>query len=112
MTLDLATRIKPNLSRWSIGFLLGAWLLFFPNAPYIITDLLHLRERAAVPHWYDVLLFITDSNQLEAKLASLDIDVVLNSAAYNKVDIAENEPQVAYAVNGLAVRNLGGARPA
>ena len=49
---------------------------------------------------------ITDSTQLEARLASLDIDVVLNSAAYNKVDIAENEPQVAYAVNGLAVRNL------
>lgn len=49
---------------------------------------------------------ITDPQQLEAKLASLDIDLVLNAAAYNKVDIAESEPQVAYAVNGLAVRNL------
>ncbi len=49
---------------------------------------------------------ITDTSQLETKLASLEIDLVLNSAAYNKVDIAENEPQVAYAVNGLAVRNL------
>lgn len=49
---------------------------------------------------------ITDNLQLEAKLASLEIDVVLNAAAYNKVDIAESEPQVAYAVNGLAVRNL------
>lgn len=49
---------------------------------------------------------ITDPHQLEAKLASLDIDLVLNAAAYNKVDIAESEPQVAYAVNGLAVRNL------
>lgn len=49
---------------------------------------------------------ITDAQQLEAKLASLDIDLVLNAAAYNKVDIAEVEPQVAYAVNGLAVRNL------
>lgn len=49
---------------------------------------------------------ITDSHQLETKLAALDIDVVLNAAAYNKVDVAETEPQVAYAVNGLAVRNL------
>lgn len=49
---------------------------------------------------------ITDQTQLEAKLAALDVDLVLNSAAYNKVDIAETEPHVAYAVNGLAVRNL------
>jgi len=49
---------------------------------------------------------ITDTSQLEANLARLEIDLVLNAAAYNKVDIAENEPQVAYAVNGLAVRNL------
>ncbi|MBZ2183362.1 MAG: dTDP-4-dehydrorhamnose reductase [Bryobacter sp.] len=49
---------------------------------------------------------ITDPAQLEARLAALDIGLVLNAAAYNKVDIAESEPQVAYAVNGLAVRNL------
>jgi len=30
----------------------------------------------------------------------------LNSAAYNQVDVAEREPQAAYLVNGLAVRNL------
>ena len=49
---------------------------------------------------------ITDFRALESQLGLLDPDVVINAAAYNKVDVAETEPQVAYAANGLAVRNL------
>lgn len=33
------------------------WLIFFPNAPYILTDFLHLGSMGdMVPGWYDVLM--------------------------------------------------------
>lgn len=36
------------------------WFLFIPNAPYIVTDLIHIGEIRAVPVLYDVvLLFIS-----------------------------------------------------
>jgi dTDP-4-dehydrorhamnose reductase len=51
-------------------------------------------------------LDITDGAQVERKIAGLDPDLVVNSAAYNMVDVAEQEPQAAYLVNGLAVRHM------
>ncbi len=49
---------------------------------------------------------ITDAAAVEHALADYDPQVVFNCAAYNQVDVAEQEPQAAYAVNALAVRNL------
>jgi len=34
------------------------WLVFFPNAPYILTDILHLQA-GDVPLWYDLILLIS-----------------------------------------------------
>ena len=35
------------------------WLIFFPNAPYILTDLQHLSNTSgAMPVWYDVVMLI------------------------------------------------------
>lgn len=32
------------------------WLAFLPNAPYLVTDLVHLRPGRHVPLWYDGLM--------------------------------------------------------
>jgi len=49
---------------------------------------------------------IADASSVERILAAEDPAVVLNAAAYNQVDVAENEPLPAFLANGLAVRNL------
>jgi uncharacterized membrane protein len=35
------------------------WLLFLPNAPYLVTDFVYLREFRSVPLWYDIVMLTT-----------------------------------------------------
>ena len=35
------------------------WFLLYPNAPYIVTDFIHLGTSLVVPVWYDILLIFT-----------------------------------------------------
>jgi dTDP-4-dehydrorhamnose reductase len=51
-------------------------------------------------------LDITSTEQVQKAIGESDAEVVINSAAYNQVDIAESEPLAAYEANALAVRNL------
>lgn len=37
------------------------WLLFLPNAPYILTDILHLTRASHAPAWYDLALLLSFS---------------------------------------------------
>ncbi len=39
----------------------GTWLLFFPNAMYLVTDLVHVSDTTLVPLWYDVILLFSAS---------------------------------------------------
>jgi uncharacterized membrane protein len=42
-----------------LAILLTSWLLFFPNSPYILTDLFHLKTHSAAPVWFDWALILS-----------------------------------------------------
>ena len=44
---------------WRFISFSAAWLLFFPNAPYIFTDLIHLTNRSSVHFWVDLAVILS-----------------------------------------------------
>jgi uncharacterized membrane protein len=54
VSVVIASRRAPSRAG---TFALGAvWLAFFPNAPYLVTDLIHLRAHGVVLHLYDAMM--------------------------------------------------------
>ena len=48
-------RPTPRFALLCIGLL---WFFFFPNAAYIVTDIVHLSTRPRIPFWYDMITFM------------------------------------------------------
>ena len=52
-------RFKQGTRRnWRFAVLAGAWLLFFPNAPYIFTDVSHVTRGWLQHFWVDLTLIL------------------------------------------------------
>ena len=77
--------LKPALckSKITIFILLGSWLLFFPNAPYILTDLFHLRlKNLSMPIWFDLVLILSFAwtGLMFGFLSLWDIETILSKS--------------------------------
>ncbi len=57
---SLFTDMKSS-KKWKQLLSFSAWLIFFPNALYIVTDLIHLQMVTSVPKWYDAVLLFASS---------------------------------------------------
>ncbi len=122
--------------KWALYFFLPfavfLWLIFFPNAPYLLTDLQHLFMTSGAPLWYDVVVMVWFSwTGLLLGLVSLYLmhDIILRLfgrksgwafvslvsalssfgvylgrfARFNSWDLFNDPKEVAFTVLGLAI---------
>ncbi len=53
------TAVFYHRRRFLLAGMGSLWLLFLPNAPYLVTDLIHLRPTPNAPLWYDAIMLFS-----------------------------------------------------
>ena len=73
-------KAKADMNKYVLLFWLGIWLLFLPNAPYIVTDLIHLQSSSSII-WFDIFMVsgFAISGLLLFYFSILDIQTILKS---------------------------------
>jgi uncharacterized membrane protein len=74
-------RLDPRRRPVTRAVLFVLWLLFLPNAPYVITDLIHLQHDPPVPLWFDLamLLSAAGTGLILGYLSLLDVHRLLEA---------------------------------
>lgn len=84
--------INPRLNKNKIATLiiLMIWILFFPNSPYILTDLFHLKPRSSAPIWFDLILILSYAwtGLLYGFISLMDIESLLKRKLSNTITFA------------------------
>ena len=66
---------------WQTGCLFTLWLLFLPNAFYLVTDFIHLRTNSDIGMVYDVVLMATYT------LAGLALGYAWLAGSYTRTNV-------------------------
>ncbi|MBI1765231.1 MAG: DUF1361 domain-containing protein [Acidobacteria bacterium] len=57
---NLQHGLQHRQRRWlPVSVFAVLWLLFLPNATYLVTDIIHLKPRNGVPLWYDLIVLVS-----------------------------------------------------
>lgn len=76
--LVMYPRFRKNI--FLLVAMIALWIVFFPNAPYILTDLFHLRWSTAAPIWFDTIMILSFAwtGLCFGFLSLMDIDKLLS----------------------------------
>lgn len=73
-------------AKWKQVSTFCCWLAFFPNALYIVTDLIHLQLETTVPKWFDAILLFSASvaGLMMAFISLYRFEVFLDKTVHKK----------------------------
>jgi uncharacterized membrane protein len=74
-------------ARWKTALLFCCWLAFFPNALYIVTDLIHIQHESPIPKWFDALLLFSSAvlGLILAFISLYRVEIFLSKTINNKL---------------------------